>query len=128
MAEETDTGVSFARIAEYFQNSRFEYLALEYAGASLRLSSDPFGPDRAAAERIEVRAPAVGFVELPAGRARFPEAHEPVVENEVLFAIRGFKRLAAVSVPASGTLHSILVSAGDFVEFAQPLATWIRAD
>lgn len=107
---------TFERFAEYFQNSSFEYLALDYAGRSLRLSR----------ERTRVLASSVGFIALPAGRERFPEAGAHVVEGEALFAVRRFRNVIAVRVPASGILESVLVSKGDFVEFGQPLATvWI---
>lgn len=127
MADEMRTGGSFEGIIAYFRNSRFEHLALDYAGGSIRLSRDTPGTDIAATDRVEVRASTVGFVELPPGRARFPEAGDRVSENEVLFAIRGFRNVVTVSAAAGGTLDSVLVSAGIFVEFAQPLATVSRA-
>jgi biotin carboxyl carrier protein len=128
MADELSTGGSLERIVEYFQTSRFEYLALDCTGGSIRLSRAAPGSDVAATDRIEVRASTVGFVDLPAGRARFPEIGDGVLESEALFAIRRFKDVITVSAAASGMLHSVLVSKGDFVEFAQPLATLSRPD
>ncbi len=123
---------SLERIVEFFERSRFDYLALAYAGKVLRLSRANRGPGADAidetgggAERgasaVNVPAPTVGFVE--AGRARFPEAGDAVSENEALFTLRRYKSGVTVHAAASGTLESVLVSEGDFVEFGQPLAT-----
>ena len=60
---------------------------------------------------------------MPEGRRRFIEAGEHVMQGEVMFAIRRFRSVVAVSVPASGTVVSVRVSPGDFVEFGQSLAT-----
>lgn len=116
----------FERLTEYFQGSRFEYLALDYAGSSLRFSrarprSD--GAPAAEARTGEVLAPGVGFIELPPGRDRFPQAGERVAEGEPLFAIRRFRDALEVTAPAAGTLASIQVNQGAFVEFGQPLAS-----
>jgi biotin carboxyl carrier protein len=113
---------TFERIIEYFQSSRFEYLALDYAGGSLRLARNT-STHAAATRGVELRAPTVGFVQLPDGRARFPEAGDPVSENEVLFAVRRFRNAIPVTAAASGAIGCVRVSEGDFVEFGQPLAT-----
>lgn len=127
MADQASADGIFERLIEYFQSSRFEYLALDYAGGSVRLSRERPADAHAAAEvtreSTRVLASSVGFVELPAERQRFAEAGEHVAAGEVLFAIRRLRNVIAVSVPASGTVGSMLVSQGDFVEFGQPLAT-----
>ena len=115
------------RLIEYFESSGFSYLALDYAGASVRLSRERPAQEISAAavssEPTHVLASSVGFIESPAERRRFPQSGDQVAEGEALFAIRRFRNVLAVSAPASGILGSVLVSAGDFVEFGQPLAT-----
>ncbi|MBI4193842.1 MAG: hypothetical protein HY526_02060 [Betaproteobacteria bacterium] len=127
---------TFERLIEYFQTSRFQYLALDYAGSSIRLSreqpsnvggslqdtreSAAIAGDTCAAQ---VLASSVGFVDLPPGRDRFPGAGEHVAEGDCLFAIRRFKNVVEVRAAAAGSLASILVTKDAFVEFGQPLAT-----
>lgn len=132
MADQASADRIFARLIDYFQGSRFEYLALDYAGGSLRLTragaarERTFSDARVSAAIIEptrVLSPSVGVVELPAGRERFAAAGEHVTEGEALFAIRRFRNVVAVSAPATGHVGSTLVSVGDFVEFGQPLTS-----
>jgi biotin carboxyl carrier protein len=128
------SGPSLERIAEYFQRSRFEYLALDCAGKSLRFSRDIPSAEASAIAAIEQgsagRAPAlqvcastIGFAEAAAGRGTFPKAGDAVSKNEALFILRRQKSLLTVYAATSGTLESVLVSKGDLVEFGQPLAT-----
>lgn len=124
-------GSSRERLIEYFESSRFEYMALDYAGASLRLSRErpKETPAHAhAAAGVYVAASAVGVVELPAGRERFPEAGDRVAEGEVLFDLRRFRSVVAMRAPASGILSSVLVTEGDFVEFGQLLTTLMHTN
>jgi multidrug efflux pump subunit AcrA (membrane-fusion protein) len=129
-----NSGPSLERIAEYFQRSRFEYLALDYAGKSLRFSRDipsaePSGiaaiePGTAGgASVLQVCAATIGFAEAAGGRGKFPKAGDAVSKNEALFILRRQKSVLTVRAVAGGTLESVLVSEGDFVEFGQPLAT-----
>ena len=119
----------FGRVVDYFQSSRFDYLALDYAGGSLRLSREPAthaGASLAATSTATtVLATSVGFVELPGGRQRLAEAGEHVEQGEAVFAIRRFRDVVVVSAPTSGTVESVLVKRGDFVDFGQPLATFV---
>lgn len=135
MEDEKKLDRTFERLREYFRTSRFQYLALDYAGLSIRLSKeqgsnagaalqDTRQPAAIAAETsaAQVLAPSVGFVDLPPGRDRFPEAGERVAEGDCLFVIRRFKDVVEVRAAAAGTLASVLVRKGVFVEFGQPLA------
>ena len=101
-------------LIDYFNGSRFEYLALEYAGAALRLQREP-------ASSIALLAPAAGTIELPPQRPRM-QTGQPVRRGECLFVIRRFK--SAIEVPASldGRLTEISVEPGTFVEYGQALA------
>jgi biotin carboxyl carrier protein len=130
---------SLERIVEYFERSRFDYLALDYGGKSLRLSrpvraTEVGGIDGSgiAAQRgtsvMNVPAPTVGFVEVAAGRTRFPQAGDAVAKDEALFTLRRHKTVLTVGAAASGTLESVLVGEGDFVEFGQPLAMLSQAN
>lgn len=125
----------YERIIEYFRTSSFQYLALDYAGFSVRLSR---GPSNAGGARRDTResaaiagqtaaaqvlAPSLGFVDLHPGRARFPEAGEYAAEGDCLFVIRRFKNVVEVRAAAAGPLASVMVERGAFVEFGQPLAT-----
>ena len=136
MTAQNDPDALFERLAEYFQSSRFEYLALDYAGSSLRISRAPLAADGASqrAARLapaiapdtrgeSVLASSVGVVERAPGRTRFPAAGERVAEGECLFAIRRYKNSIEVKAPTSGSLASLAVGEGAFVEFGQPLAT-----
>jgi biotin carboxyl carrier protein len=125
---------SLERIVEYFERSRFDYLALDHGGKSLRLSRSVRATAAGAidetgrgAERgpsaMNVPAPTVGFVEAAAGSTRFPRAGDAVAKDEALFTLRRHNTALTVVAAASGTLESVLVGAGDFVEFGQPLAT-----
>ena len=129
---------SLERIVEFFERSGFEYLALDYAGKVLRLSRAIRAPDVHAIESehdaegvvsaVQVCAPSVGFVEAAAERARFPKAGDEVSKNEVLFTLRRHKSALTVRAATTGTLESVLVCEGDFVEFGQPLATLSRTN
>ena len=130
---------SLERIVEYFERSRFDYLALDYGGKSVRLSRPVRATEAGAidetglhAERVafavNVPAPTVGFVEKVAERTRFPKAGDAVAKDEALFTLRRHKTVLAVRAAASGTLGSVWVGEGDFVEFGQPLATLSQAN
>lgn len=134
----------FERIIEYIRTSSFQYLALDYAGFSVRFSRGPAtagGALRVTRESAavagqtsaaQVLAPSLGFVDLHPGRARFPEAGEYAAEGDCLFVIRRFKNVVEVKATAAGPLASVMVERGAFVEFGQLLATIdpriIRAD
>lgn len=121
------------QLIAYFHSSRLQYLALDHAGWSIRLSreqpstgsgqAESKGVSLAAPAVTQVLAPAVGFIALAQGRNRFPEAGEPVAAGEPLFAVRRFKNTIEVRAAAAGALTSVRVTEGAFVEFAQPLAT-----
>lgn len=126
----------FQRLVEYFQGSRFQFLALDYAGHSLRLSREQHssagsahredceqGAVTATSGVAMVLAASVGFVDLPPGRDRFPEAGESVAAGDCLFVIRRFRSEIEVRAGAAGLLASVLIGKGAFVEFGQPLAT-----
>jgi biotin carboxyl carrier protein len=130
---------SLKRIVEYFERSRFDYLALDYGGKSLRLSRPVHATEAGAidetglgAERgtslVNVPAPTVGVVETAAARTRFPQAGDAVAKDEALFTLRRHKTVLTVGAAASGKLESVLVGEGDFVEFGQPLATLSQAN
>jgi biotin carboxyl carrier protein len=127
---------AFKGVIEYFQTSGFEYLALDCAGSSIRLSREQPSNvggllhetrESAAVDERFAAAPilasTVGFVDFPPGRDRFFEAGEHVAEGDCLFAIRRFRNMVEVRAAAAGSLASLLVRKGDFVEFGQPLAT-----
>lgn len=120
------------QLIAYFHSSRLQYLALDHAGWSIRLSREQPSTGSGQAESkgvslaapvTQVLAPAVGFIALAQGRNRFPEAGEPVAAGEPLFAVRRFKNTIEVRAAAAGALTSVRVTEGAFVEFAQPLAT-----
>lgn len=125
----------FERLIEYIRASGFQYLALDYAGFSVRFSRDPSTAGGALrVSRVSaagagqtsaapVLAPSLGFVDLHPERARFPEAGEYTAEGECLFVIRRFKNVIEVRAAAAGSLASVMVKRGAFVEFGQPLAT-----
>lgn len=136
MADPKGPDGRFQRLVEYFQGSRFQFLALDYAGHSLRLSREE-RPSAGSAHRdvregaaaavtsgvATVLAASVGFVDLPPGRNRFPEAGESVAAGDCLFVIRRFRSEIEVRAGAAGLLASVMIGKGAFVEFGQPLAT-----
>lgn len=140
MEDQKPLDSGFERLIEYIRASSFQYLALDYAGFSVRFSRDPSaaggalrvsrGSAAAAGQTsaAQVLAPSLGFVELHPGRARFPEAGECAAAGDGLFLIRRFKNVVEVKAAAAGTLASVWVERGAFVEFGQPLATIIGAD
>jgi biotin carboxyl carrier protein len=113
------------RLIAYFHASRFQYLALEYGECSLRLARN-HQPDVGSAgetHRTEVEASSVGFVDLAAGREKFPQAGATAAEGEPLFSIRKWKSTIEVRAGSAGVIESVAVSRGEFVEYAQLLAT-----
>lgn len=129
---------SLERIVEYFERSRFDYLALDYGGKSLRLLRElreggsaidqAAGSAIGAAAVMNVLAPTIGFVEAAAGRTRFPKAGDAVEKDEALFTLRRHKAALTVHAAAGGMLESVRVAEGEFVEFGQPLATLSQAN
>ncbi len=106
-------------LIDFFHRSSFQYLALDHGGASIRLARDEPGSDVA----TPVRAPSIGFVTLASGRRRFPQAGDRVARGEPILAIRKYRQTIEVVAPAAGSLASLAVAEGAFVEFGAPLAT-----
>lgn len=126
MADPKGPDGRFQRLVEYFHGSRFQFLALDYSGHSLRLSREQHSSAGSARRDVRVAtvlAASVGFVDLPPGRNRFPEAGERVAAGDCLFVIRRFSSKIEVRAGAAGLLASVLIGKGAFVEFGQPLAT-----
>jgi len=108
--------IDFDGLIKYFEGSCFEYLELEHAGHCLRLCRHaPQAP-------TPLFAPSVGTIDLAPGRACLPQIGDKVSRDDCLFTIRRFKAVVEVIAPANGSLASIAIERGSFVEFGQPLA------
>jgi len=103
-------------LVAYFEGSCFEVLALDHAGASLRLCREAPRPT------VALAAPSVGRIGFAPGRVRLPRAGDTVQRDECLFTIRRFKASIEVKAPASGRIASLPIEPGEFVEFGQHLA------
>jgi biotin carboxyl carrier protein len=114
-------------LIEYFHRSGFEYLALDYAGHTLRLSrASASHEDRVGAQARAVVATSIGFIAKAKGRERYPRSGDTVAEGEPLFAIRRFRNAVEVTAPAAGTLATLSIEDGAFVQYGEPLATIIE--
>ena len=106
----------------YFHGSRFAYLALEFAGRSLRLSREGEHSDSQHGSARDMVAPSVGFLETATGRDQFPRAGMLVAEGEPLFRLRRFTDSIEVLAPIGGTLEALLVEQGTLVEYGERIA------
>jgi biotin carboxyl carrier protein len=114
--------VSIEPLIAYFHRSRFDYLALDFAGSSLRLSRDGAASNVQRGSARDIVAPSVGFVEAATGRDQFPRMGMPVAEGEPLFRLRRFTDTIEVRAPTGGTLEALLVEQGTFVEYGERIA------
>src|SRR5690348_12169511 len=106
----------------YFHGSRFAYLALDFAGRSLRLSRQGADSDPQGGSACDMVAPSVGFLEMAIGRDQFPRVGMPVAEGEPLFRLRRFTDAIEVLAPIAGTLEALRVEQGTFVEYGERIA------
>jgi biotin carboxyl carrier protein len=117
--------MTLEKLIAYFHGSRFDYLALDFAGVSLRLARNEA---LSAAQSVvhEVLAPSVGFMEPAAGRDRFPTTGTIVAEGEPLFTLRRFRDTIEVKAPGAGTL-GVVATQGAFVQYGECIAAVKRA-
>lgn len=109
----------FTGLIEYFERAPFAYLALDMGGRSVRLERAPVPP------AVALSAPGVGTVAVRAQGATLPRPGERIRRGETIMVLRRFRSSIPLDSPTDGTLASIDVSPGQFVEFGQMLATLI---
>ena len=113
--------MTLEKLITYFHSSRFDYLALDFAGVSLRLARHQARCAEHALAR-DVTAPSVGFIEAAVGRDHFPRDGMIVAEGEPLFTLRRFKDTIEVKAPIAGTVAAVSMTHGTFVEYGQRVA------
>ncbi len=122
--EERDTGRILERVLERYRDGPFAYLALEYEGCSLLLSSAaaPAEARGVVAQPVPILAPSVGLVDPAPGRQHLHGPGDRVAKGDLLFVLRRFKRSIEVKAAATGRVQ-LSVAPGEFVEFGQALGT-----
>ncbi len=112
-----DQIAGLARIAEAFDRSRFEALALSWPGGTLRLSKGGSAIVPTAPSEV-IPAPRVGIFRTDGLK---PSPRSQVAAGEILGSIDVLGERHPVKSPKAGTLTECCVSEGIFVEYGAPL-------